>query len=58
MANNDVLKLLTEIEGMLDVETNQLRTGVNTSRSNIKNMRSAIVSINYDLDNERFADAN
>jgi hypothetical protein len=57
VAANDLLQTLTETEQMLEGETEPNRTGISTSRSNIRNIRTAIESINTDLANERINEA-
>lgn len=57
VATDDLLQTLTEIEGMLDAETNQTRTGINTSRSNIKNMRTRINELENHLQKNEIAAA-
>jgi phage-related protein len=43
---------------MLDAETNQTRTGINTSRSNIKNARNRIHDLQNHLRNNEMTAAN
>ncbi|MBS4066490.1 MAG: hypothetical protein KGZ74_18155 [Chitinophagaceae bacterium] len=56
--SNDLLQTVNNIETMLDAETNQTRTGINTSRSNIKNARSRINDLQNHLRNNEMTAAN
>jgi hypothetical protein len=56
--SNDLLQTVNNIETMLDAEPNQTRTGVNTSRSNIKNARRRINDLQNHLRNNEMTPAN